>query len=188
MISKTLKNYGDRNCAYCGIKFVATTPNKKYCSPNCLSRVYKQHYSGDWSRQNAAEYRRRALINKIWGIRNPSYWKKLWRLAEQQAVTILRAEGFDKIYPLNEGFPYSPFDLKAEKDHFICGIQVTTATTQPTFSKRLRLAKALGLEYYILFIKPNLKGYVLKDGKLPGGCKLFLNDVNSKVKPVPGVD
>jgi len=180
--------YGDRDCSYCGVTFVATTPNKKYCSPICLSKVYKQHYSGDWSRQNAAEYRRRASINKIWGITNPSYWKKLWKLAEQQAVAILKAEGFDKIYPLSESFTYSPFDLKAEIDHFICGIQVTTATQQPTFFKRLRLANALGIEYYILFVKPNLRGYVLKNGKIPGGYKLFLNDVNWKVKPVPGFD
>ena len=34
-------------------------------------------HSGDWSRQNAAEYARRTLINKIWGITYPSYWKAL---------------------------------------------------------------------------------------------------------------
>jgi hypothetical protein len=81
-----------------------------------------------------------------------------------------------------------PFDLKAEKDHLICAIQVTTATRQPTFFKRLRLANVLGLEYYVLFIRPDLKGYVVKNGKMPGGYKLLLDDIRRKVKPVQGFD
>lgn len=72
------KNYGYRSCSCCGLIFLANIPNKKYCSPDCLSKVYKKRYSGDWSRQNASEKARRASINACWGIAKPDTWKKCW--------------------------------------------------------------------------------------------------------------
>jgi hypothetical protein len=178
------RSYGNRMCKYCGSAFTAGVPNQKFCSPQqCLSKFYKQTYTGDWSKQNENEKARRALINDLWGIKNPHNWKKLWKPAEAIACSILQSEGFVNVKLLTEDYPYSPFDLRAEKNGNVYVIQVTTSTTQPGFYKRLKLAEVLKLDYYILFIRPDLKGYIIKDSTQPGAYKIFLNDVQCKVKP-----
>jgi len=97
----------------------------------------------------------------------------------------LESEGFGNPHLLSLDFPYSPFDLRAEKNGRICAIQVTTATTQPTFYKRLRLTRVLGLEYHILYVRPDLGEYILKNGEEPGAYKIFLNDLSHKTKLIP---
>jgi hypothetical protein len=179
------RNYGNRICKYCSSEFLAGIPNQKYCSPRCLSKFYKQSYTGDWSRQNENEKARRALINKLWGIKSPQDWKRLWKSAEAIACSILHSEGFANVNLLTQDYPGSPFDLRAEKNGDVCAIQVTTATTQPGFYKRLRLAEVLKLGYYVLYIRPDLKGYVIKYSKKRGAYKIFLEEVRCKVKPCP---
>jgi hypothetical protein len=181
------RNLGERICKYCGRTFIATTPNRKYCSPYCLGKVYSQIYTGDWSRQKANQKAIRAYINTIWGIVNPLAWKTLWKLAESIAPHILEREDFIDVKLLTTEFQYSPFDIITKRNDSLCVIQVTTATTQPGYYKSLRLAQEFRLVYYVLYVRPDLKAYILKNSQNPGAYKIYLNEVLHNVKPVPEV-
>ena len=101
-----------------------------------------------------------------------------WRQAEDKALRVLTIEGFKDPVCLKHFKHNFYFDVTAiREDLKICVFQVTTRTH--TFVKRnLAYARELGLEFYVLYIRPRLTGYVLKHAEGPGAYALSLTDIN----------
>ena len=84
------------------------------------------------------------------------------QLAEAIAPLILEREDFSDVKLLTTEFQYSPFDIIAKKRNAsLCVFQVTTRT-HTEIKRHLSYAKIFYLDFDILYVRPDLTGYILK--------------------------
>jgi hypothetical protein len=76
------------------------------------------------------------------------------------------------------------FDIRAINNitRRVCVFQVTTRT-HTDIKKRLSYATILNLDFYVLYVRPDLTGYVLKNTQAPGAHALHLRDLE-KIKTI----
>ena len=83
------------------------------------------------------------------------------RLMEIFAFQMLSLLGFSDIEYVSSYYPQLPFDFIAELNSSKIALDVTAARWKTIQDRCVRLTKILGLDYYILFIKPDKKYYQL---------------------------
>jgi len=109
---------------------------------------------------NINRIKNRSQIQKIWGYvpynKGTRNWWKHVDKSEKMAINFLKTQGYNKIINLNEIYLNSPFDVKAECNSKIYVFQVTMRTHIDKVIKHKNYAKALGLEYKHIFVKPDL--------------------------------
>ena len=89
--------------------------------------------------------------------------------AENLAVLkILPAIGFSGIFHLSSAMRLFPFDIVASLKGERVPIDVTTGLTKSLRIHRI-IASALGMSLYVLFIKPDLRCFYLKE-KVESDC------------------
>jgi len=87
--------------------------------------------------------------------------KKIWKTAELIASDLVEGLGYKELF--TSGFSGFYFDLLAKKNNKIFAFQVTTLRTRLIKNKHIELAKYLGLEFYIIHIKPTFDyAYIMK--------------------------
>ena len=141
-------------------------------------------YARNWRRNHIEQARgldrkhREKIISKWRGTTtNNGLKSSIWKRAEQLTSDILRREGFEDILHFSKMGLHGHIDFFAKHDG-ICAIEVTTGTDKPINRYAKELVNYLGLQQYVLFIKPDLSGYVLK--RIPPSIrrpKLTLNEV-----------
>jgi hypothetical protein len=79
-----------------------------------------------------------------------------------------------------EDFKYNfYFDLKAEtRDGTRCVFQITTRT-HTELERRLTYARILGLHFYVIYVRPSLDGYIIKDAEKPGAHSISFTDLKN---------
>jgi hypothetical protein len=205
-------NYRPKICELCGKSYNPISGKQKYCKkcapptseiaaysrfmarlfPNrskeqkrhsYLLKLRDQTYR---ERQNSLRRERRSRIQKEWGVvggPKGTWLNDSWEKAEEVALQILTDVGFQSPKRLRY-FPNCPFDIRAERNGKICVFQVTMRTHIDDKKRHLQLAKDLGLDYIILYIKPDFSGYVLKPAEDSGADELTLADLREVKKCV----
>ena len=195
-LEKMVSDYKSKTCQLCGKSFVPASGPQKYCKECAPKTSDKQGYRNfyrftfpervkkskissikrlsknpDWVRQKKMLRRkRRAEIQERWGKvggLKGTWVNRSWEQSEKLAVEILKNEGFKNAKRLDY-FPTCSFDVRAEKQDKICVFQVTSRTHIGDKKRHAQLAKDLGLDYLILYIKPDLTGYILKRTDISG--------------------
>jgi hypothetical protein len=139
-----------------------------------LYRLTHHQQDVDYHRNNSAQ------VRHIWsrGVNGRFSWLQ----AEDIALQILSLEGFENIILLKQFKGNFYFDIKAvrKQDNKICVFQVTTRT-HTEVKRRLSYAKIFYLDFYILYVRPDLTGYILKYAEGPGSQALSCTDMQ-KIK------
>lgn len=78
--------------------------------------------------------------------------RKIWRAAELIVRDKLEEWNYKEIF--GSGFKYFQFDWLAKKANKVYAFQVTTLRTRLIKKAHIELAKYLGLEFYIIHVKP----------------------------------
>lgn len=168
-------------CSYCGVIFESRSPNRKSCDEKeCRLKalhertsalnIYRKKYAnsdkGKIAFKNLPSKRkkRRRELGREWGTNGRLIWKDAENI--DLVKTILEKEGFINIKNLNEYHLNFPFDYYAEQgiQKFVFQITVRTHSKK---TKQVSLAKLFGMEHLTLFIKQDLKYYILKSGSTP---------------------
>lgn len=176
-------------CGICGIDFIGRAPSTKYCDTCCpvdrrdakaygswynstfrdvQTSIKKNQYhnltdTGKRAHQrsnNKSRKIRRNRIRKEWGYLG-SVSMESYRPSEEYARRVLKYEGYSNIIDLNDIFIQSNFDIVADANGKKIAFQVTCNTHINHITKHKRLAKAFGLEYKIIYVKPDLSGYII---------------------------
>ena len=177
-----------RICPYCDHEFIPAHFNQRNCkSDTCVkkreSQAHQRRYTklkkmiptflkdrSDWARKNRAKMRQR------WGSigGDPrTDWKlkvKVSREAEEYVATkVLPAEGFSDPYWINRESEHCFLgDMLAKKDGQIYCINVTiNYWKQVKATETARILDYLGLRHIVVFVKPDLTGYVIRE--IPAG-------------------
>jgi len=180
----------DKTCLLCKREFAPSAPSQKICddcslpyptdSPeytrwwrqtfpekakegkqswwNSLSDEKKRYYK---ERGNERRKERRRRIQETWGFLGGK-GEKFYRPTEDYAIKVLKREGYEGVKNLNY-FKQNLFDVKGIKNSQIYVFQVTTRTHVDDAKRHRQLAGDLGLVYKILFVKPDLSGYILTE-------------------------
>jgi len=177
-------------CKYCGEIFESRSPNRKTCyEKECRLRLLRdRNIKIDVSRKKYAEshkgkqasarlpyyrrYRRKSL-QKLWGDTGRLVWH------ESESIDlielILKNEGFSNVINLNSYFKHFVFDYYAEKNGERYVFQITTRT-HTNKTKQHYLSELFGMRHLTIFIKHDLKHYVVKEGANP---ELAINDIKN---------
>lgn len=113
----------------------------------------------------------------MWGIvggLKGTWVNRHWENAEKISLKILESEGYNHPIRLNY-FPTCPFDVTAIKNGIQCVFQITMRTHCDDLKRHIKLADDLGLEHRVIYVKPDLTGYVIK--KARGNDELTLKDI-----------
>ena len=130
-------------------------------------------------RQEQTDYVRNktAKIRLDWS--NGTSGRKTWREAEDVALQILPSEGFQKAISLKDFKHNFYFDAKGEtRNGTKCVFQITTRI-HTELKRRLKYARILGLHFYVLYIRPSLDGYIIKDAEKPGAHSIYYTDLKN---------
>ena len=181
------RNYKPKVCAICGSKFVPLSGNQKYCK-RCVPtssknkalhlRYLKKHFS---ERYREKRRQKRRYIQNVWGYvggAKGTWVNQKWQKAEKYAVEALKHEGFKNVKRLSY-FKQCPFDVKAEKNGEIYVFQVTMRTHIDDIKRHKQLAKDLGVKFKVIYVKPDLSGYLIKDRGMQELCLRDLKEVKS---------
>ena len=121
----------------------------------------------EWRKRHPDSYRRTeitfwAKVKSIWGPSSSLPPREVYQKIELYALTnVLPSLGFTNITYLKND-PGFTFDFAATLNGRSILIDVTCAARRCT-GKKLKLARALGLPFFVLFISPNLKFHYLQD-------------------------
>lgn len=191
MVKEFGKDYKPKNCESCGNSFKPNSSVQRFCE-NCSFPVDSKEYKLEsWRRiarnpknrakMNSVRQARRKRIQEAWGYvggLKGTWVNTEWEKSEEIALEILEHEGFKNPRRLNY-FRHHPFDVRADG---ISVFQVTMRTHIEDKRRHLRLADDLSLSYWILYIKPDFSGYVLKDAMGEGADELNLTDIKEMKK------
>jgi len=83
--------------------------------------------------------------------------------AEMAACKILKEEGFQNVIWLRLLSQTFPFDIAAERNGQKFAIEVTTSIQKQGKKELWKLLDFLDLHYYILHIRPDLNGFLMKE-------------------------
>lgn len=204
---KLAPNYKSKICMLCNNPFIPASGPQKYCKNCAPTTADRTKYSNFWRltfpeksrkmklesfrrlsknpewvrEKNRLRRKRRAEIQERWGRvggLKGTWLNRSWEQSEKAALDILKNEGFDNPRRLDY-FPICQFDARAEKQNKIYVFQVTSRTHVEDKNRHIRLAKDLGLEYTILYIKPDLTGYILKNGEASGADEICVQDLEA---------
>lgn len=130
-------------------------------------------------RQQQTDYARykSAKVRVAWS--NGTSGRNTWREAEDVALRILPSEGFRNIISLKDFKHNFYFDAKGEaKDGKRCVFQITTRT-HTELNRRLKYARIFGLHFYVLYVRPSIDGYIIKDAEKPGANSICHTDIKN---------
>jgi hypothetical protein len=119
---------------------------------------------------NAQRRIRRVLIQEAWGkVGGPqgTWVNRKWEEAEEYALKALLQEGYTNVKRLKY-FPQCFFDIKADKDGCVHVFQVTMRTHCEDLKRHRQLAEDLRLKYHVIYVKPDLSGYLIRDTDCKG--------------------
>jgi ribosomal protein L37AE/L43A len=179
--------YSPKVCPRCGQDFTPRSGATRWCD-HCAPDVYRAYVDRATAKKpgyyraklNEARRARRRLIQDAWGrVQGPrGTWKNgSWVRSEIAAKEALRREGFHEINRCNDLFATFPFDLLARNGERY-GVLVTQRIAMVKTPKRhLQLAAWLGLKVAVVYMRSDLRGYVLKRSTDPGWSELTLDDV-----------
>ena len=131
-------------------------------------REQRTLYNREWARQarknNPEKFREIACKHRkeceaIWGSR-VQRGSNEWRKAEAFAEKILSYEGFTNIIHLNQ---YFPFDYLCIRNGEKYAIDVTVTTHKKVNETQKKLIHFFGLHFIVLFIKPKLDMYLMRE-------------------------
>jgi hypothetical protein len=114
--------------------------------------------------------------------------RETWRQAEEEvSIQVLLSEGFIEVMSLKPFKHNFYFDIRAINNitRRVCVFQVTTRT-HTDIKQRLSYATTLNLEFFVLYVRPDLTGYVLKNARAPGAHALYLSDLK-KIKTIQDI-
>jgi hypothetical protein len=118
-----------------------------------------------------------AKVRAAWS--NVTSGRKTWREAEAVALQILPSEEFQNTISLKDFRHNFYFDAKGEtKDGTRCVFQITTRT-HTELKCRLKYARIFGLHFYVLYVRPGLDGYIIKDAEKPGAYSIYYTDIQN---------
>jgi len=198
-------NYKPKLCEVCGQTYIPVSSHQRYCKKCAPPTFDKAAYNRFWTklnperarafksrcyrekikdpkyipRQNRFRRERREKIQKMWGIvggLKGTWVNRHWENAEEISLRILESEGYNHPIRLNY-FPTCPFDVTAAKNGIQYVFQITMRTHCDDLKRHIKLADDLGLKYQVVYIKPDLTGYVIKDTKKRGVDELTLEDI-----------
>jgi hypothetical protein len=132
--------------------------NKEYRARNSerLRRYDRERNKSPHRRQKDKE--RHMELQTMWN--NHFNGKESWKKAEQLAVRILQNEGFSRIERTNF---YFPFDYWAKLAELPVAVEVTCSYKRAKKGITKRFLSFSGWRYFVLFIRPDLEKYVLKE-------------------------
>jgi len=167
-------------CKICGKPFYVLHGYRyRYCSDACRLKgkaiIHRGYVSKNKKHLNEYAKQRR---EGIWGTSN----REIGKSAELHALNkLLPLLGFTEIYHVSPIRRFVPFDFVATLRGVRVLIDVTTTISKGGSWNRtaLLLARALGMPLIIVFIKPDLSGYMMRDA-FDGGTVLV-----NQVKPLP---
>jgi hypothetical protein len=142
--------------------------HRRYCSRKCLQTAHIIRKYGSFSGLYKAKF-------GFWGKPTLPEKEVIFKSEELAAKHILPNEGFNDIFWYSELYPSAFTDVLAKKDGRVWSINVTTCHTK-SVNKRptVELSRYLGLNRIILFIKPDLSAYCLREVK-PGQKALVVH-------------
>jgi len=95
-------------------------------------------------------------------IVNNGLKSSIWKEAEQLAPDILRQEGFEDIFHFSRDCIHGHVDFLAKRNGIVYAFETTTSDMKRLNSSGRTLTRYLDIKYYVLFIKPDLSGFQLK--------------------------
>lgn len=192
-----MHNHKEKPCVECHELFKPHAPMHIRCG--VCRKIYRDRYNSDYKKKyfkenhkeislknNGRRLTRRRMIQEWWGRVGGcrGTWVNLkWRDSERLALHILPKEGFVGANVITELFPVFPFDVCAEKNGKLSVIQVTMRTHVDRVKQHRALADMLRLPYYVLYVRPDFKYYLLKCSDESGFYELKMSDME-KVKEV----
>lgn len=154
------KNWGERHCSTTCLRIHNTSRHAKYVARN-QRRV----------RQNATSWK-----DRTWGRSGPQIAKRAEVIAE---TAILPKIGFTELINIAAFRRLVPFDIVGTLGSKRALVDVTTGNWKG--GKYLKtasaLADALGLPFYVLFVKPNMHHFALKPVEKGRGVYCSLDDL-----------
>lgn len=146
-------------------------------------------YAKNWRIRNLAHAReleckhRKKRISKWRGaIVNNGLRSSVWKEAELLTPAILKQEGFEDIFYFSQ-YSHGHVDFLAKHNGIICAFETTTSDMKPLSSSGRALTGYLGIKYYVLFIKPDLSGFQLK--QVPLSAKTVKLSMQELSNPIP---
>jgi hypothetical protein len=146
-----------------------------------LWRSKNKQYAKSWRAHHLERVR---AINRKHYERKNSKWRgnivnnglksSMWKEAERLAPYILKQQGFENIFHLSF---HRHFDFLAKLDGVVYAFEVTTATQKRLNYQAKELAHYLGIPYYVLFIKPDMSGYRLKQVPLSVKKRMYKDQI-----------
>ena len=90
--------------------------------------------------------------------------RKAVEKSEKVAVEALKRNGWNVVVRFTKFYPQFPFDILAEKDGKRYLVQVTLCYLNAKNKKHRELARALGMNYAVVFVSPkDFKTYIIKE-------------------------
>lgn len=168
--------YLNKTCRKCGEIFEPKSGHTFYCD-KCRPSSYKGRietwvaHHKDWcrnydlahrDRRNYSRKNRRQEVVRYWNPTNID-WKTNWKITEIASVEVLKAEGWINIELLTLYYPRFAFDIVATLPNGKRALIQVTSRTHTHPNRHMKLASALHLGFYVLYINPSLTRYVLKN-------------------------
>ncbi|HVB95392.1 MAG TPA: hypothetical protein VND41_02170 [Nitrososphaerales archaeon] len=171
-------------CIHCGTSFQEDESSyyflhgrrRKYCSSKCGYKAYVIRKYGGYSGLNKAKF-------GSWGSPTAPDKSKVLKSEKLAVAHILPKEGFTDIFWYSGLYPNAFTDILARKDGHVCSINVTTFHSKSlNIPATIELTRYLGLERFVLFIKPDFSAYCLRHVKL--GQKAVAMHVDATLVPI----
>jgi hypothetical protein len=163
-------------CKICGKVFsVYGRGSFTYCTKECRTRgntISHRRYA-QRNREHLNQYARERYLS-TWGISNKETAVRAEKFAFSKLFPSL---GFDEIYDVTEVRRCVPFDFVATYRGSRILVDVTTARSKSGYYRRtaVMLANALRMKLLIVFIRPDLSAYVIRDAS--EGSNILLKEV-----------
>jgi len=152
-----------RTCVVCKKVFTPSGQGRyAMCSDSCRKRKVAWWHNR-YAKMNQVHLREYAKAYKlrVWGESSPEVGLRGELVALEK---ILPPLGFSDIFHASRAYRSSPFDFIATFEGRRTLVDVTTCNSKSgaPYKKRKQFAKALGMSLFVLFVRPNMSGFVLK--------------------------
>ena len=152
-----------RACAVCKKRFIPSGQGRHTLCSDLCERARIAWWHKRYAKMNQVHLREYAKAYKlrVWGKSSPEVGLGAELLALER---ILPSLGFGDIFHASRAYRFSPFDFIATFEGRRTLVDVTTCNSRSgaPYRKRKQLADALGMRLFVLFVRPNMSGFVLK--------------------------
>lgn len=191
-----LTKYRPKKCVICGKNFEPKSGHVLTCSADCakkhhmyLKNKWRSEHANylkrkrrlDKDRTNQLRRKRRKRIQSEWGVvggLKGTWLNRHWEKAEEYAGRAITLSGWCEVRRLAY-FTTCVFDIRASSfSSQSCVFMVTCRTHIDDLKRHERLADDLGLELFVIYVKPDLSGYIIKNSREKGADEINLKDLS----------